>query len=110
MALSFIEEHSLDGVLEFADVSFKRAASQMLQQLLIERRDPLMQLGMAPGEFQDQLGKVLATLAQRRQAHLNDVQAVKQIGTEGPCLDHWLQRVVGGGNDADVDGCLAIRT
>src|SRR6185503_19108424 len=42
------------------------------------------------------------TLAQRRQAQIDDIQAIEKIFTESAVLDGFRQVAVGGGDDADV--------
>ena len=81
----------------------------MLQQLGIERGDALVQIRMPAGEFQDEGGQVATALPQRRQAQLDDVQAVEEIGAERVGRHHGLERTVGRRDDADIDGRFAVR-
>ena len=45
---------------------------------------------------------VLPALAQGRQRHRDDVQAIEEVLPEGPLVDHPLQIAVGGGDQPDV--------
>ena len=51
----------------------------------------------------DQEGQVGEALAQRRELHLHDGQAVIEVGAEALGLHLGAQAAVGGGDDADVE-------
>src|SRR5262249_9313336 len=78
----------------------------VLQHLERVRRDlrnwtphPLRQpVGEVPGEYRD----VVLSLAQRRNADREDVQAIEEIAPERSLLDHGPQLPAGGGDDPDI--------
>ena len=60
-------------------------------------------MALALGELAHQQVDVLGSLPQRRQADGDDVEAVVEVGPEAALVDHLLQVLVGGGDDAHID-------
>ena len=46
---------------------------------------------------------VVASVAQRRDSHRNDMQAIEQVGPESAIADLFQRVAVGGANDANID-------
>src|SRR5674536_373012 len=83
---------------------YKRQA-MALEAVEAGRIDLLGRQALALGlgeEMTDQVGHVLAALAQGRQPQRHDVEAEEQIFAEQALLDQEPQLLVGGGDDADV--------
>ncbi len=55
-----------------------------------------------------QEGQVVEAVAQGGHAHLDDREAVEEIGAEAPGVDLATQVAVGGGDDAHVDALDAL--
>ena len=82
------QRRALDHVLELAHVARPRVCAQRVPRALAQRR--------APGE--EMLGQrqdVVAAFGQRRQAHLDHVEAVVQVLAEQAVAHHGLQVGVG---------------
>src|SRR5690606_34091195 len=98
------EDHrALDGVLELADVAGPAPGLQGLHGLGREAVERLAVLRAVPDE--EVLGEqrdVAVALAQRRQVHADDVQAVEEVLPEAARLDLLLDVAVARGDDADV--------
>jgi hypothetical protein len=47
---------------------------------------------------------IIAAFAQRRQAEMDDIDAIVQVAAEAPLLDELLQITVGGANQSQADG------
>ena len=104
-------EHAraLDDVLQLADVAVPARArsstrSARRRQALNRLAHPRRALAHERGR---QIRNVLAAIAQRRQDHLDDVEAVEQIAAEPAGGDLRAQIAIGGGDDGDVDAFAA---
>ena len=58
----------------------------------------------------DQRGDVPRTLAHRGQLDRQDLQSMEEIRPERPLPHHRFEVAVGGGDDAQADGCFLIFT
>ena len=98
------DDGALDDVAQLADVAGPVMRLQRRHRFLrdAQRRDP--PLGREAGEeMADQLGNVLAPLAQRRQAHRHDIEAVEEILAEATGGDLVLQVARGRRQNPNVD-------
>src|SRR5258708_24916311 len=102
-----MEQHPLYGVLQLAHVAVEGVALQMLHKFRLERGDALMKVRMPASELQHQRCEIFTPVAQGRQAQLDDIEAVIQVGAESTRCYHRLQRLVGGGDNANVYSGLA---
>ena len=95
-------------VFQLADVARPGICLQPLHRVRLQRlHGQTFRSGLGQ-EVTDKGRYVLDPLAQRRQAHRNDVQAVKKIFPEESLIHKLLQVAVRCGNDSDVrpDRCL----
>lgn len=69
---------------------------------------------MASGQLLDEVDgeghDVFAALAQGRDLERYHAQPVEQVGAEAALLEHLLQRAVGCGEEADIDGAGPVLT
>ena len=97
------DHQPLDHVTQLAHVAAPRRILQRLQRGLREFLRMLVVLnGEERGEVLGQRWNVLATLAQRRRADWNDVEAVKQIFSKTTVADLLGQILVRGCDDPHV--------
>ena len=100
----------LDHVAQLAHVAGPRRRAE---QPLGARRQPdqrlLQPLGRIAHEGRREIRNVLAALAQRRQVHLDDVEAVVEIAAEPAGGDLGAQIAVGRGDHVDVDAARLER-
>ena len=94
---------ALDGVAQLAHVAGpampQEARPQLLGQALARAVAQVELAEEELGEHQD----VVAALAQRRQLHGHDRQAVVDVLAQAAFLERLRRRAVGGGDDAHVD-------
>ena len=103
--LAAAEDHGpLQHVLELPHVALPRLGRQRPQRLGLDADEPRAQLAVEPAhEVIDQQRNVAATLAQRRQRDVHDVEPVEQVLAEPPLRDLPVEVAVGAGDDADVE-------
>ena len=94
-----------DGVLELADIARPVVAHEQLQRRRGDAADEdLAFLGGEPrGEMADQLGDILAPLAERRHPDREDIEAVVEVLAEGAGLDQVDEAAVGRRDQPEVD-------
>ena len=101
------DDHPLDDVAEFTDVSGPGVAFERGQRVLLEAPDAARVLlrellQEARGEKRD----VAGPFAKRRQVDRNDVQPEEEVLAELPFGDHLLEVLVRRGDEPEVDGGL----
>ena len=98
------DQRALDDVPELADIARPVVRLERRHRLFRDarRRHPPLG-GEAREEMADELGNVLAPLAQRRKLHRNDVQPVEEVFAEAARGDLVLEVARGRGEDPDVD-------
>ena len=95
----------LENVLEFPHISGKGVGGQGPLGAVIETRRDVT--GNLAQDVFDQLRQVLAPLAQRRNAQLDDVDAIIEILPKLSGLQHVMQGFMSGREQADIDRYLA---
>jgi len=93
---------ALHDVFQFAHIAGPAMRQQARLRLRIEA---LVRAEEMSCQYQD----VGRTLGQRRQAQLNDVQAVEQVFAEGAGAYHGRQVGIAGADDPDLDLAFAVR-
>ena len=77
------DQRPLDDIAELADIARPVVRLERRHRLVRQRRRRDPPLGREAGEeMVDQLGNVLAPLAQRREAHRHDVQPIVEVLAE----------------------------
>src|SRR5712664_556683 len=98
------DHRALNNIFEFAHIAGPIVIHQKLQRGRGEVAQRLVVfLAIALEEVSEQRGHVFATVAQRRQPEVDDVQAMIQIFAEAPFAYEHQQFHVGGGDDAHIN-------
>src|SRR6185503_5935405 len=101
-------DQAFDHVLELANIAWPRVLGQRLHRL---GRHAIDARAARRGELREELlhehGNVFATITQRRNDDVNDVEAIEQILAERALLDHLAQVTVRRGDDTHVDNPAA---
>lgn len=109
VAAGLEDEGLTDNVFEFADVAGAGLALEEFEDEGVDFADGLGTVVLIfADEVGDEQGDVFGALAERRDGQMNDVQALIEIETELAHGNFFLQRDVGGGDDADVDGLFTV--
>ena len=97
------DEGVLEDVLELPHVAGEVVRHQQAEDFGVDAADRLPLDAIEPGdEVIHEQRDVLPPLAQRRDLDPHHVDAVVEVGPEGPFLDAPLEVAVGGGDHADV--------
>ena len=103
-------DRALDHVGQLAHVAGPPVAHENRHRVRRNRVHALpLGARVRPDEVRRERGNVMAPLAQRRNAELDDLQSVQQILPEAPLLDHLAEVAVGGGHDPCVNADAPIR-
>ncbi len=99
---------ALDDVVELADVSRPVVVHHAIERRAADLFDAALAVAglvEAAGleELLDEQGRVFFSIAERREDHAHDAQAVEEVFAEATLADLFGEVPIGGGDDADVD-------
>src|SRR5690242_1110925 len=97
------EDETLNDIPQFAEVSRPGIPPQRADGVISEDFFlPAILRGDLAREMADEFGEVVQPLAERRQNEGKDVNAMKEVATEGILLDEIFQIAMSGDEDADI--------
>ena len=97
------DHRPLDDVLQLPDIARPAPSLQRVHHLLRDGRNLAPHAPRTlPREMQRQRGNVVDTLAQRRDRHRKDIQAIVEIGSERSVFDHLHEIAVRRRDDPHV--------
>lgn len=104
------DQRAFDEVAQLPDVARPAIAHQRSAHSFAHRHGGHTELLRKLAHEQcGELEHVAATVLQRRQADLHDVDAEVEVGAKGPRVDAGPQRGIGGEDQANVDRELPLR-
>lgn len=111
IALGFEDERLANDVFEFADVAVAELAAEQFKHARIDVADGGAAVVLVLlDEVLDENRDVFHALTKGRNSEVDDVETLIEVKTELTAGDLFLERDVGGGNDADVDRFFAVGT
>ena len=96
------DDHPLHKISDFPDISGPAVVLNVLQHLIGETLLQIILLAEVVEKMQTKGNDVLLTLPHRRDGQRDDMDAVVQILTESALAHHFLQILIGGGDQAKI--------